>query len=62
IKHNFIREFIEKTKPEFVIDMGCNTGEYSETALLSGAERVLGFDYDQGALELAYERAKNKNR
>ncbi len=61
IKHNFIREFIEKTKPEFVIDMGCNTGEYSETALLSGAERVLGFDYDQGALELAYERAKNKN-
>ncbi len=60
-KHNFIGEFIRETKPEFVVDIGCNTGEYSETALKNGAKRVVGFDYDQGALDTAYERSKERD-
>ena len=30
-------------------------------ALTSGAERVIGFDFDQGALERAYARARSKS-
>ena len=43
-----------------VWDMGCNTGEFSETALSAGAKRVIGFDFDQTALETAYRRAKDR--
>lgn len=59
-KHNFIKEFMGQTQPEFVIDLGCNTGEYSETALEAGAEYVVGYDYDLNALDQAYDRAKEK--
>ena len=44
-----------------LFDLGCNTGEYCEVALSSGAKRAVGFDFDQGALERAYARAKDKN-
>lgn len=57
-KQNFVSSFIQKTKPETVWDIGCNTGEYSELALKSGAHHVIGFDYDQIALEKSFERAE----
>lgn len=60
-KHEFVAEFCSKTQPEVLFDLGCNTGEYSETALSAGAERVIGFDFDQRALERAYARAKAKS-
>jgi ribosomal protein L11 methylase PrmA len=47
-------------KPKQLWDIGCNTGDYSEVALTSGATQVVGFDFDQGALERAYARAKAK--
>ena len=59
-KHNFIKEFVDQTQPEFVIDLGCNTGEYSETALEAGAKYIVGYDYDLNALDQAYNRAKDK--
>src|SRR5690606_10181915 len=34
-----------------------NTGDYSVAALEAGASQVIGFDFDQGAIELAYDRA-----
>jgi len=59
-KKRFVAEFSEKVKPKLLWDIGCNTGDYSEAALASGAGRVIGFDFDQGALERAYARAKAK--
>ncbi len=57
-KQNFVSNFIQKTQPEIVWDLGCNTGEYSELALRSGAKQVIGFDFDQLALEKSFERAE----
>ena len=56
-KHAFVREFIEAVRPETVWDIGCNTGDYSAIALETGAQRVIGFDFDEGALNVAFQRA-----
>jgi ribosomal protein L11 methylase PrmA len=60
-KRQFVADFCHKTKPNSLWDVGCNTGEYSEVALESGADKVIGFDFDQGALERAYARATAKS-
>ena len=60
-KHAFVAEFVRKTKPCMLWDLGCNTGDYAETALRSGAERIIGFDFDQEALDRAFLRAQEKN-
>jgi ribosomal protein L11 methylase PrmA len=60
-KRAFIGEFASKVKPAMMWDLGCNSGEYSEVALQNGAERVVGFDIDQGALERSYARASAKS-
>ena len=56
-KQSFVQDFIAQRRPALLWDLGCNTGAYSALALDSGAERVIGFDFDQGALERAYARA-----
>jgi len=56
-KKQFVRDFAADTKPEILADIGCNTGDYSIAALDGGAGRVIGFDVDQQAIELAYARA-----
>ena len=60
-KREFIAEFTAATSPTTVIDIGCNTGDYSLVALENGATRSIGFDFDHGALEFAYRRARDKN-
>ncbi|HPT50420.1 MAG TPA: class I SAM-dependent methyltransferase [Accumulibacter sp.] len=60
VKHRIVSEFIAYRAPRTVWDMGCNTGIFSETVLAAGARRVIGFDFDQMALEGAYRRAKEK--
>jgi ribosomal protein L11 methylase PrmA len=59
-KKRFVADFCGKVKPRQLWDIGCNTGDYSEVALASGASQVIGFDFDQGALERAHARAKAK--
>ena len=59
-KRRFVASFCEAVKPKLLWDIGCNTGEYSEVALSAGAGQVVGFDFDQGALERAYARASHK--
>jgi ribosomal protein L11 methylase PrmA len=56
-KRRFVAEFIERTKPTLLFDLGCNTGDYAALALASGAGRVVGFDFDQHALDGAFMRA-----
>jgi len=57
-KKRFVAEFCGKVKPKQLWDIGCNTGDYSEVALSSGATQVVGFDFDHGALERAFARAR----
>jgi ribosomal protein L11 methylase PrmA len=57
IKKQFILEFAQKVKPKLLWDLGCNTGDYAETAIEGGADYVVGFDFDQGALEASYKKA-----
>ena len=55
-KHRFVRKMVEASKPRLLFDLGCNTGDYSLTALQSGAKSVIGFDFDPEALERAFQR------
>lgn len=58
-KQKFIAEFTAAVKPAMLWDLGCNTGVYSALALSAGAEKVIGFDNDHDALEIAFARAKD---
>lgn len=59
-KRQFIEKFVSAEKIQTLWDLGCNTGMYSEIALNAGAHSVIGFDSDQGALNKAVRRAKEK--
>jgi ribosomal protein L11 methylase PrmA len=58
-KKRFVAEFVSRAKPRLLWDLGCNTGDYSISALKAGVDYVVGFDFDQGALEAAFERARD---
>ena len=61
IKQRFIEEFVDETKPKLLWDLGCNGGQYTNAALEAGAQYVVGFDSDQGALESCFARASKEN-
>lgn len=56
-KRDFVRRFVRDAKPAMVWDLGCNAGDHAEAALEAGAGYVVGWDFDQGALDAAYARA-----
>ncbi len=60
-KQAFVSDFIARSRPQVVWDLGCNTGLYSETALRAGAQHVIGFDSDHGALSRAVHRSTHGN-
>ncbi len=60
-KAEFITRFCARTTPDMLVDIGCNTGEYAEIALGSGAKRAIGLDFDVGALRKACHRAITKS-
>ena len=55
-KRRFVSEMVAATRPGLLLDLGCNSGDYSCAALEAGAGRVIGFDFDHGALERAFAR------
>jgi len=61
LKRLFVSEFTKSLMPEMLWDIGCNTGDYSKVALETGAKCVVGFDADQGALDLAFSRANTED-
>ena len=54
-KQTFVQEFLESTQPRRVLDLGCNTGDYSRLAAERGAD-VLAVDADHDAVEILYRR------
>jgi len=59
-KVNAIRDLITKTKPQQVLDLGCNAGVFSIVAAECGA-RVISVDSSEPALEQLYAKAKQDN-
>ena len=60
-KEEIVKTFCETHKPALLYDLGCNSGHYSRVALDSGAEYVVGFDFDHQAIETAYSQKANRN-
>ncbi|MBW0143731.1 class I SAM-dependent methyltransferase [Sphingomicrobium clamense] len=58
-KADFIGKLAADTKG-LTFDIGCNSGDYSVAALEAGASRVIGFDFDHNALNLAVSRAEQE--
>ena len=61
MKRRYIEKFVAESESAVVWDLGCNTGDYSVAALTAGAEYVVGFDVDQGALDKAFDRVRKEN-
>lgn len=59
-KRSFITEFVKSVRPHTIIDLGCNTGDYSLAALEAGAQYAIGIDSDHKAIGQAYKRSKAK--
>jgi ribosomal protein L11 methylase PrmA len=57
-KRAFVADMVGKIRPAQLWDLGCNTGDFSALALQAGATRVIGWDYDHGALDQAFARAE----
>jgi ribosomal protein L11 methylase PrmA len=60
-KSNAIQSFCGRHRPGMLFDLGCNTGFYSDLSLRHGAGYVVGFDFDQRAVERAHARLEHTN-
>jgi hypothetical protein len=58
-KKALVKQFFLSTKPETVVDLGCNTGDYSRLAAECGAE-VVAADADHDAVEVLYRRLREE--
>jgi len=60
-KREIVFNFVKKNQPKHVIDLGCNSGDYSIATLEGGAKYVIGYDFDVNAIELAFQRSQRQN-
>ena len=58
-KKSIVREFLAQAKSASVLDVGCNTGDYSRIAADGGAT-VFATDFDVGAVEQMYRRLRKE--
>lgn len=57
-KRKFISEYSARTQPRLMLDLGCNTGIFSEVALKAGASYVVGAEQEAATADFAFERAE----
>jgi ribosomal protein L11 methylase PrmA len=57
-KRSLIQDFATRIQPDRLIDLGCNSGDFSQAALEAGAKSAIGYDFDHGALTAACQRAE----
>jgi ribosomal protein L11 methylase PrmA len=60
-KRDLVARFVSDVRPAMLWDLGCNTGIHCEIAAHSGANTVIGFDFDHGALDKAFARSASEN-
>jgi ribosomal protein L11 methylase PrmA len=58
LKRDLIQDFATRIQPDRLIDLGCNSGDFSQAALEAGAKSAIGYDFDHGALMAACQRAE----
>jgi len=58
-KKALVAEFLKEAGAADVLDVGCNTGDYSRIAAAAGAS-VLATDFDIGAVEQMYRRLRKE--
>ncbi|MFY4730732.1 class I SAM-dependent methyltransferase, partial [Nitrospira sp. BLG_2] len=51
-------DFAAQHRPRQLWDFGCNAGVFAKAAIECGAEYVVGFDFDQGALDGCYAQTR----
>lgn len=56
-KRAFVARFLERARPKSVLDLGCNTGEFSRMAVQSGAQAV-AVDGDEACADRLYRRTR----
>jgi hypothetical protein len=56
-KRDHVREWIQRSKPAWILDLGANTGEFSLIGAQSGA-RVIAVDSDHDSIERLYLQAR----
>jgi ribosomal protein L11 methylase PrmA len=59
-KRRGVAAFVAAVRPQMLLDIGCNTGEYAAVALEAGARRVIGLESDRAALDAAFRRAADE--
>jgi ribosomal protein L11 methylase PrmA len=60
-KRSNVAEFATTYTPGKFLDIGCNSGAYSAVMLKNGAGFGIGLEFDAGALNAAYTRAKTES-
>ena len=58
-KKRMVRDILKQYQPKSVVDVGCNTGEFSFMAAEAGAS-VVALDSDHDAVEALYRTARQK--
>jgi SAM-dependent methyltransferase len=58
-KKQLVQQYLERQRPRRVLDVGCNTGDYSYLAAAAGAQ-VVAIDADHDAVELLYRRLRQQ--
>ncbi len=58
-KKSLVGDFLRETRPRRVLDLGCNTGDYSRLAAHCGAD-VVAVDADHDAVEALYRRLRRE--
>jgi SAM-dependent methyltransferase len=61
-KRQIVHEFVAKNGLKRVLDVGCNTGDYSEVCFDAGADEVVGVDSDPQVIDAAVNKPSLSRR